>query len=93
MENKREFWFIVGSQYLYGNEVLETVEKRACEMAAEMSKAPWSPRRSPLPPGIRLRLRRTRKCRASCLTGTIFANTVKTRITGRSGNQSYVVSR
>mgnify|MGYP002622489415 FL=1 len=27
-----EFWFVVGSQYLYGNEVLETVAKRAQEM-------------------------------------------------------------
>ena len=35
---KREFWFIVGSQYLYGPEVLETVEARAREMAEELSK-------------------------------------------------------
>ena len=28
-----EFWFVVGSQYLYGPEVLETVAKRAQEMA------------------------------------------------------------
>ena len=35
---KREFWFVVGSQYLYGPEVLETVEARAKEMADEMSK-------------------------------------------------------
>ncbi len=35
----REFWFVVGSQFLYGEEVLETVEKRAKEMAAELSKA------------------------------------------------------
>ena len=34
---KREFWFVVGSQFLYGPEVLETVEKRAREMAAELS--------------------------------------------------------
>ena len=34
----REFWFIVGSQFLYGPEVLETVEERAKEMAAELSK-------------------------------------------------------
>ncbi len=33
-----EFWFVVGSQFLYGPEVLETVEKRAKEMAEEMSK-------------------------------------------------------
>ena len=35
---KREFWFVVGSQFLYGPEVLETVEARAKEMAEEMSK-------------------------------------------------------
>ena len=35
---KREFWFVVGSQFLYGPEVLVTVEKRAREMAAELSK-------------------------------------------------------
>ena len=35
---KYEFWFVVGSQFLYGPEVLETVEARAKEMAAEMSK-------------------------------------------------------
>ena len=33
-----EFWFVVGSQFLYGPEVLETVEARAREMAEEMSK-------------------------------------------------------
>ena len=27
-----EFWFVVGSQFLYGPEVLETVAKRAQEM-------------------------------------------------------------
>jgi len=37
MEQKREFWFIVGSQDLYGDEVLETVDRRAAEMAAELS--------------------------------------------------------
>ncbi len=35
---KREFWFVVGSQFLYGPEVLETVAGRAAEMAAELSK-------------------------------------------------------
>ncbi len=35
---KYEFWFVVGSQFLYGPEVLETVEARAKEMAEEMSK-------------------------------------------------------
>lgn len=39
---KHEFWFVVGSQFLYGPEVLETVEARAKEMAAEMSgKLPY----------------------------------------------------
>ncbi len=36
---KYEFWFVVGSQFLYGPEVLDTVAKRAEEMAAELSKA------------------------------------------------------
>ena len=31
----REFWFIVGSQHLYGPEVLDTVAERAAEMAAK----------------------------------------------------------
>ena len=34
-----KFWFVVGSQDLYGPEVLATVAERAAEMAAEMSKA------------------------------------------------------
>ena len=29
----KEFWFVVGSQFLYGPEVLETVAARAAEMA------------------------------------------------------------
>ncbi len=33
-----QFWFLVGSQDLYGEQVLETVARRAAEMAAEMSK-------------------------------------------------------
>ena len=36
---KKEFWFIVGSQDLYGEEVLRTVATRAQEMATELSKA------------------------------------------------------
>ena len=32
------FWFVVGSQFLYGDEVLETVEERAKEMAEKLSK-------------------------------------------------------
>ena len=35
---KYEFWFVVGSQFLYGDEVLKTVESRAKEMAEELSK-------------------------------------------------------
>jgi len=35
---KREFWFVVGSQYLYGEEVLEIVEQRSKEMAKKLSK-------------------------------------------------------
>ena len=38
MNKAYKFWFVVGSQFLYGPEVLETVEKRAREMAEEMSK-------------------------------------------------------
>ena len=33
-----EFWFVVGSQLLYGEEVLKTVETRARAMAEELSK-------------------------------------------------------
>ncbi len=36
---KKEFWFVVGSQFLYGPEVLDTVAARAKEMADELSKA------------------------------------------------------
>lgn len=36
---KYNFWFIVGSQDLYGEEVLKTVARRAEEMAAQMSKS------------------------------------------------------
>ena len=39
MRNKKYFWFVVGSQFLYGNEVLETVASRAQEMAEKMSKS------------------------------------------------------
>ena len=35
---KKELWFIVGSQDLYGQEVLRTVAERAQEMAKELSK-------------------------------------------------------
>ncbi|MGN0526382.1 MAG: L-arabinose isomerase [Acutalibacteraceae bacterium] len=34
----KEFWFVVGSQFLYGEEVLEIVENRAKEMAETLSK-------------------------------------------------------
>lgn len=36
--NKKEFWFVVGSQFLYGPEVLKTVEERSKEMAGELSR-------------------------------------------------------
>lgn len=32
-----EFWFVVGSQFLYGTEVLDTVAERAAEMAERIS--------------------------------------------------------
>ena len=35
---EKEFWFIVGSQGLYGEEVLKIVDGRAREMAQELSK-------------------------------------------------------
>lgn len=37
MKQRYEFWFIVGSQSLYGKEVLETVDTRAVEMAKILS--------------------------------------------------------
>ena len=40
---KREFWFVVGSQFLYGPEVLETVEARAKEMAEKLNGVPKKP--------------------------------------------------
>ena len=36
--NKYSFWFVVGSQFLYGPEVLDTVAARAEEMAAKLSE-------------------------------------------------------
>ena len=36
--SKYSFWFVVGSQALYGDEVLKTVAERAEEMAQEMSR-------------------------------------------------------
>ena len=39
MDNKKYFWFVVGSQFLYGDEVLDTVAARAQEMAETMSKS------------------------------------------------------
>lgn len=35
---KYEFWFVVGSQFLYGDEVLKIVEERSKEMAKTLSK-------------------------------------------------------
>ncbi len=40
---EKQFWFIVGSQHLYGPEVLETVAARAAEMADWMNKSPLIP--------------------------------------------------
>ncbi len=36
---EQEFWFVVGSQDLYGPEVLGIVAERAARMAEEMSAA------------------------------------------------------
>ena len=40
---QREFWFLVGSQHLYGPEVLETVAARAAEMAEKINESPLIP--------------------------------------------------
>ncbi|MCD7774006.1 MAG: L-arabinose isomerase [Clostridiales bacterium] len=37
--DKYEFWFVVGSQFLYGPEVLDTVAQRAAEMAEKMNES------------------------------------------------------
>ena len=39
----KEFWFVVGSQYLYGTEVLDTVAARASEMALFIDEQPEIP--------------------------------------------------
>lgn len=39
----REFWFIVGSQHLYGPEVLDTVAQRAAEMAEKINSSELIP--------------------------------------------------
>ena len=39
----REFWFIVGSQHLYGPEVLDTVAARAAEMAEKINSSALIP--------------------------------------------------
>lgn len=40
---KREFWFIVGSQHLYGPEVLDIVAERAAEMAEKINASALIP--------------------------------------------------
>ena len=35
--NNKEFWFVVGSQFLYGEEVLQTVATRAAEMTEKLN--------------------------------------------------------
>ena len=44
-----EFWFVVGSQFLYGPEVLETVAARAQEMADRLNASGNLPMRRLLP--------------------------------------------
>jgi len=40
LENtQKEFWFITGSQFLYGPEALSTVEKDAREIVDKMNKS------------------------------------------------------
>ena len=41
--NKLDFWFVVGSQTLYGADVLKTVAERAAEMAECISASPSVP--------------------------------------------------
>lgn len=41
--DKYEFWFVVGSQFLYGPEVLETVSARAVEMATALNASGMLP--------------------------------------------------
>ena len=36
---KYNFWFVVGSQDLYGEEVLKTVAERAADIASKMSES------------------------------------------------------
>lgn len=33
-----EFWFVVGTQFLYGEDIFETINSHATEMADEWSK-------------------------------------------------------
>ena len=37
MMEKYQFWFVVGSQFLYGPQVLETVAQRAQEMTEKLN--------------------------------------------------------
>ena len=37
--SQKEFWFVVGSQLLYGEEVLNTIEKRACEIVEKLNNS------------------------------------------------------
>ncbi|MEE0949992.1 MAG: L-arabinose isomerase, partial [Streptococcus equinus] len=37
LEAKKEFWFVVGSQHLYGEDALEEVKKHAREMVATLN--------------------------------------------------------
>ena len=38
-----EFWFVVGSQYLYGTDVLETIAARGAEIAEQMNQSGMLP--------------------------------------------------
>lgn len=40
---EQEFWFVVGSQFLYGPDVLNTVAARAAEMAEKINSSPLIP--------------------------------------------------
>lgn len=45
MKQIYEFWFVVGSQFLYGPDVLKTVEERASKMADAMNESGQLPHR------------------------------------------------
>lgn len=73
-----EFWFVVGSQFLYGPEVLEMVEVRAREMATELSRVLPYPLVYTIGPAFGKPMAESEcvgcgRCVEVCPTGAIFA--------------------